>query len=218
MADNNEKLSLPSDTLLEGVIESVMKTLNKTILWIILSLSILSISIYGEYLPDKPKEFEIFGIKIQQNSANVVIFLFLFVVNLYIYKLFRTIRDCYRELTDKKNATFLLQRHPLVTNPYSKSSGGHILFYDYLGYAILFILWWGALDLGIRMLLSVPNPLQKSIAIFFAILYAIVGLFTRNAINAIAKDVNQTKWKSWMTFIGVIIALAAIYFLNKDLL
>ena len=219
------------DPILEELIKSAIESLNKAMLWIMLSLTVLAISVLGTKLPgENKKELKLFSVHVPREGSNIFIFLFLIAINYYIYNLYRNIRNNYENLADKKKARIMLQRNASAANPFSysyvrkKSSSGNPgskkagtkkLIFDAVGYAILFLVWWSALYLGITMALSTGSLATKLFCLVCAGVYCVIGLVTRNAINAMLRKIGaETVWKTWMLFVAATLALAFICWQN----
>jgi hypothetical protein len=210
------------DRGVEDSIVSMMDSLSKTITWFILSLVFISIPVYGESILNinggQNGDMEFFGLTIPKDSASVVLFLLVLAMNLYIYKQFKMIRDYYNELVNKEKINLIIRKHPLIVNPFSKSRGGALFSFDYIGYVVLFILWWEGFALVFRLNFPLKYDFHTVIVILFAILYTMIGFLTRDAIDSIIDETNGAKWKNRITNIAVVVSIFVICLINKDLI
>ncbi len=120
---------------------------------------------------------------------------------------------------DKNKIILMLQRRPFIGNPFSSSKNDRQLYYDDIGFALLFFLWWVGFALGIYSSSQSNNRILLLPCLVMAYVYSKIGLITRNAINAslyIIKPGHRKHWPCWRTYVTAIVFLIIISWLNYN--
>jgi hypothetical protein len=168
--------SSKDETPIKNVQDS-MDNLGKSIIWISFSLVIISMTVLSKDFNSSSK-IKLYGLEISGSQTGLLMFGILFFINLYIYRLFSTIVHAYEEISDKERIRFILQRHPLIANPFARSLDSGVTPTDSIGYPVYFLLWWVAFALALRLSFLSENKWINAAILLFSLMYLWIGLST----------------------------------------
>jgi hypothetical protein len=208
MAEINAK----DETLIKNVHDS-MDNLGKSIIWISFSLVIISLPVLSKDFKGD-SNIKLFGLEISGSRAGLLMFGVLFFINLYIYRLFSTIVHAYQQISDKERIRFILQRHPLIANPFAKSLDSGATPTDLIGYPVYFLLWWAAFALALRLSFLSDNKIVNFAILIFSLLYFWIGLSTGWIIKFVLPEITPSLKRKRLTFAALIVGIIIVVIIN----
>lgn len=207
-----DDITMKDETLIKNVQDS-MDNLGKAVIWISFSLVIISLTVLSHDFNGQ-KIIKLFGLEISGSRTGLVMFAVLFFINLYIYRLFSSIVHAYEEISDKERITFILQRHPLIANPFAKSKDSGITPTDSIGYPIYFLLWWVAFALALRLSFLSQNKMVNLAIIIFSLLYFWIGLSTGWIIRFVLPKITPSVRRKRLTYLALVVGIIIVIIIN----